>query len=100
MHFIHETGAGILIGVVFGFVMYYGVEVTELKFSENIFFYGLLPPMIFAGGYNLKKKNFGKNIVYILIYAVIGTIVSFAVTFGLTYAVSQLHWIITLRSEN
>lgn len=98
LHFIHETGAGILIGVIFGLFLYYVVDVEELKFSEEIFFYGLLPPMIFAGGYNLKKKNFGKNIAYILVYAVIGTIVSFAITFGLTYAVSQLHWIITLRS--
>lgn len=56
--------------------------------------------MIFAGGYNLKKKNFGKNILYILVYAVLGTVVAFAITFGLTYAVSQLQWIRTLRAEN
>lgn len=56
--------------------------------------------MIFAGGYNLKKKNFGKNIHYILIYGVIGTLLVFAITFVLTFAVSQLHWIITLRSDH
>lgn len=56
--------------------------------------------MIFAGGYNLKKKNFGKNIVYILVYAVIGTIVAFGVTFALTYAVSKLQWIVTMNTEN
>ncbi len=68
--------------------MYYVEDVQELQFNEEIFFYGLLPPMIFAGGYNLKKKSFGKNIVYILVYAVIGTLVIFGITFALTYAVS------------
>ncbi len=54
--------------------------------------------MIFAGGYNLKKKDFGKNFKYILIYGLVGTIVSFGVIFGLTYAVSKLNWIIPLRT--
>jgi len=46
--------------------------------------------MIFAGGYNLKKKDFGKNMLYIITYAVLGTMVSFAVTFALTYLISEL----------
>ena len=44
--------------------------------------------MIFAGGYNLKKKDFGKNLLYIITYAVLGTIVSFGITFALTYLIS------------
>jgi sodium/hydrogen exchanger-like protein 6/7/sodium/hydrogen exchanger 8 len=56
--------------------------------------------MIFAGGYNLKKKDFGKNFKYILIYGLLGTITSFGVIFGLTLAVNELHWIIPLRSDN
>jgi NhaP-type Na+/H+ or K+/H+ antiporter len=54
--------------------------------------------MIFAGGYNLKKKDFGKNFKYILIYGLIGTITSFGIIFGLTVAINELHWIIPLRS--
>ena len=49
--------------------------------------------MIFSGGYNLKKKEFFKNIKYILIYGLIGTLVSFFTIFGLTYAVNELVWI-------
>lgn len=54
--------------------------------------------MIFAGGYNLKKKDFGKNFAYIVTYGLIGTIVSFGIVFGLTVAINELHWIIPLRS--
>ena len=59
-----------------------------MEFEEEIFFYGLLPPMIFAGGYNLKKKDFKKNFIYILTYGLLGTILVFGVVFGLTVIVS------------
>jgi sodium/hydrogen exchanger-like protein 6/7/sodium/hydrogen exchanger 8 len=55
--------------------------------------------MIFAGGYNLKKKDFGKNFIYILTYGLLGTLLVFGIVFGLTFAVSELRWIIPLRAE-
>ena len=55
--------------------------------------------MIFAGGYNLKKKDFGKNFIYIITYGLLGTLLVFGIVFGLTYAVSELRWIIPLRAE-
>jgi sodium/hydrogen exchanger-like protein 6/7/sodium/hydrogen exchanger 8 len=98
IHVIHETGIGILIGMLFGTGLYLFGEGDQIKFEEKIFFYGLLPPMIFAGGYNLKKKDFGKNFFYILLFGLLGTIISFGVIFGLTYAINELHWIVPLRS--
>jgi NhaP-type Na+/H+ or K+/H+ antiporter len=89
-----------LIGFSFGGLLYLLGDITKIDFDEELFFYALLPPMIFAGGYNLKKKDFGKNFKYILIYGLLGTIVSFGVIFGLTYAVNQLQWIVPLRTEN
>jgi NhaP-type Na+/H+ or K+/H+ antiporter len=56
--------------------------------------------MIFAGGYNLKKKDFGKNFKYILIYGLVGTITSFGVIFGLTYLINKLDWIVPFRSNS
>jgi NhaP-type Na+/H+ or K+/H+ antiporter len=100
IHVLHETGIGILIGFVFGLLMYLLGDITKIDFDEELFFYALLPPMIFAGGYNLKKKDFGKNFKYILIYGLVGTIVSFGVIFGLTFAISKLRWIIPLRTES
>lgn len=53
--------------------------------------------MIFAGGYNLKKQDFGKNIKYILLFGVLGTITAFGVIFGLTYVISQNDLIIPIK---
>ena len=39
----------------------------------------ILPPIIFAAGYNLKKTNFVKNFGYITLFGVIGTIISFSI---------------------
>lgn len=58
IHVIHETGIGILIGLIFGMIMYFTQDLHTISFNEEVFFYGLLPPMIFAGGYNLKKEDF------------------------------------------
>lgn len=69
---------GILLGVIFGFALYEEQYITE--FSGEFFFIYILPPIIFAGGYNLKKDKFFKNIFYIVLYAVIGTIVNFLIT--------------------
>ena len=56
--------------------------------------------MIFAGGYNLKKKDFGKNFKYILIFGLLGTLVTFGMILGLTWVVNALHWVIPMRSES
>ncbi len=49
--------------------------------------------MIFAGGYNLKKKKFFENIRYILLFGILGTLTSFGIIFGLTYLINKLDWI-------
>lgn len=79
---------GILIGLLFGLVASLLGFMHEISFNEEIFFYGLLPPMIFAGGYNLKKQNFGKNFKYILLFGLLGTIAAFGIIFGLTYLIN------------
>ena len=46
--------------------------------------------MIFAGGYNLKKRKFFQNFIYIALYGVLGTFVCFGIVFGLTYLINEL----------
>lgn len=65
-------------------------EDNAYQFPQKIFFYGLLPPMIFEGGYNLRKTLVFKNFAYIALFGVIGTIVAFLVITGLTFAVNSL----------
>lgn len=65
-----------------------GVE--NYSFNQQIFFYGLLPPMIFEGGYNLRKTLVFKNFSYIALFGVLGTIISFFVILGLTFAINSM----------
>lgn len=44
--------------------------------------------MLFADGYNLKKRRFFHNLYYINIYGLLGTVLNLLVTFLLVYAVS------------
>jgi NhaP-type Na+/H+ or K+/H+ antiporter len=76
--------------------MFFTKHITDLNFDEEIFFYGLLPPMIFAGGYNLKKDDFEKNFKYIFLFGFLGTVTAFGVIFGLTYLIDTLEWIVPI----
>ena len=53
---------------------------------RNLIMLGLLPPMLFEDGYNIKKRKFFQNISYINLYGVFGTIVTAIVFFWIFYA--------------
>ncbi len=70
--------------------MYAGLTAT-LRFSPSAFFYGLLPPIVFAAGFTLKKREFFRNFGTIVLFAVVGTLVS-TILFGLaTYVLMLMH---------
>ena len=54
---------------------------AALRFSPAAFFYGLLPPIVFAAGFTLKKRDFFRNFGTISVFAVPGTFIS-ALFFG------------------
>jgi NhaP-type Na+/H+ or K+/H+ antiporter len=60
-----------------------------LKFDDEVFFNFILPPIIFAAGYNLKKKSFFKYLMYILVFGVVGTIATFGCVAPLTYMANE-----------
>ena len=51
----------------------------SIEFTESTFFVFILPPIIFAAGYNMKKTNFINNFGYIFLFGFFGTIISFIV---------------------
>jgi sodium/hydrogen exchanger-like protein 6/7 len=57
-----------------------------------MFFTFILPPIIFAAGYNLRRRSFFKYFLYIFLYGVLGTIVTFSVVAPLTYWINSKNW--------
>ena len=62
------------------------IVVFILKFSldPDTFFFILLPVIIFAGAYNLKKKKFLHNFKYIILFGFISTLLNYIITVTLT----------------
>jgi len=59
---------------------------TMAVFDPEIFFYALLPPIIFFAGFDMKKRFFFRNLGAILTYAFLGTTISCVVFGSLMYA--------------
>ncbi len=58
---------------------------NTLQFSDEMFFTFILPPIIFAAGYNIRRKAFFKYFLYIMLFGVCGTVITFLVVTPLTY---------------
>ncbi|GLD99371.1 hypothetical protein PINS_up008090 [Pythium insidiosum] len=72
------------------------ISTSLMAFDPNLFFVGLLPPIIFNSGYTMKRRYFFENIVPILTYSIVGTMVMSIVTGVLLYAVGRFGWSIKL----
>jgi NhaP-type Na+/H+ or K+/H+ antiporter len=92
--FGHETGVALIAGLIISAVVHYSYdEIDDLTFNGDIFFYVCLPPIIFAAGFNMRRRRFFENIGYILTFGIFGTIITFFVFAGLTSLISNLRLI-------
>lgn len=102
-YYVPESGGAMLAGtVVGGFVRAFNPgdkELDFLMFEPEIFYFLLLPPIIFEAGFTLRKKRFFSNIATILMFAVLGTLVSTFVVGFLTFACGKAG-IISIDTED
>jgi NhaP-type Na+/H+ and K+/H+ antiporters len=61
----------------------------KFEFDYEIFFTAILPPIIFAAGYTLKKREFFDNFRYIVVFGVLGTLLAFSVISSSAYLLSR-----------
>ena len=85
--FGHETGVIIIIGIIISCLLEWwtGNNLMLISWSNEIFFFVLLPLIIFATGYNMRRDKFFENITNIVKFGVVGTIITFSIYFSLTY---------------
>eukprot|EP01038_Epipyxis_sp_PR26KG_P007944 gene7944-10779_t len=93
-YYLPESAAAILVGLMVGCLaraVFPSIEeLNFLTFEPQLFFFLLLPPIIFEAGYSLKKKDFFANFWTISLYAVFGTVISTFIIGYLVYGAGLL----------
>eukprot|EP00908_Phaeocystis_cordata_P000385 Transcript_10407.p1 GENE.Transcript_10407~~Transcript_10407.p1 ORF type:complete len:694 (-),score=239.82 Transcript_10407:94-2175(-) len=88
-----ESSVAIVIGAAFGAVLRWSAPDSHFWYFEpDVFFYVLLPPIIFEAGYTLKRRYFLDNLAPILTFAVLGTLISTAVVTAILVLGGSLGW--------
>jgi NhaP-type Na+/H+ or K+/H+ antiporter len=86
----HEAGLVIIFGMILSFLAFHSGHADlskSLTFDENFFFYFCLPPIVFASGYNMKRREFFKNFTNILLFGLFGTLITFTAFSIMTYVI-------------
>jgi NhaP-type Na+/H+ or K+/H+ antiporter len=90
-YWIPESVVSMVIGGLCGAVIlaFRKGDASKLIFDPQIFFFVLLPPIIFNAGYNMKRRNFFKYFSAIMVFAVPGTMVAITTVAFALYYISQ-----------
>jgi len=93
--YLSASGSSMLFGLFIGGILsnFSEDEIDFLDFNSEIFYYVLLPPIIFEAGFTLKRKQFFKNINTIMLFAVVGTFISTLVVGLGLYGFLLLGWV-------
>lgn len=92
-HYLGESAVTILLGLLAAVIwtaIAYDTENAAIQLSSKFFYMALLPPIIFEGGYGLKRMTFFKNIFTIISLAFFGALYSTVVISVLMYFFSKV----------
>lgn len=83
---LNDSITSLIIGLCTGGAILFisgGKSSRILEFNEELFFIYLLPPIIFNAGFQVKKRNFFRNIMTIMSFGAVGTLISVGIiSFG------------------
>lgn len=91
----HETAFLIIIGIAISYILTLlgrddDTKISKIdNFKSNIIFYGCLPLIIFASGFNMKRKKFFHNSANILKFGIFGSILFFIILSCFNYLASN-----------
>lgn len=92
---VPESCVLIVIGILIGVLVYYGVESHSHhfpQFTSTLFFNVLLPPIILDSAYTLYDRDFLANLGSVILFAVAGTLFNvFVIGYGL-YGLASMGW--------
>ncbi|CAH0477423.1 unnamed protein product [Peronospora belbahrii] len=100
---VSQSSFALILGLFVGISMILGGKHaalhTHLNLDNSLFFNVLLPPIIFEGGFSVKRQAFFRNFPAIMSTAVLGTVVATTITGGVLYLaglaglVTKLSWV-------
>lgn len=90
--FGHETGAIVVVGVLFSLIFYWihgddSAFIDLYGFNSAFFFDLVLPPIVFNAGFNMRRRKFFQNLGNILILGLVVSFLSFIIYASSAYSV-------------
>ena len=85
----HESSLACVAGLICGGLVKM-VTGRTIEFNNNVFFYMVLPPIIFSAGITLKHRKFFRYIYLISLFGVVGTFINFVLITAVTYKFQQV----------
>jgi NhaP-type Na+/H+ or K+/H+ antiporter len=76
--FGHAASFTTLVGLAISGFEFISESTQLLSFRQEMFFYAVLPPIVFASGFNMYRSKFFQNINNVVLFGVVSTFVCFS----------------------
>ena len=91
--FGHETGAVIVIGIFVSWLLsQFGLSAIG-EFEPKVLFEFGLPMILYAAGYNMRRRRFFDNINNISMFGILSTVVCFVILSALTWVAFEYDFV-------